>query len=49
MIRYGSLAILKLQSDIKSRIYYPNHALIGLSDSGDEAFCYGAFLSNARA
>ena len=24
----------KLQSDIKSRIYYPNHVLVGLTDSG---------------
>lgn len=28
----------KLQSDIKSRIYYPNNLLIGLTTSQDEAF-----------
>ena len=33
----------KLQSDIKSRIYYPNHALVGLTDSGDEAFVMAHF------
>ena len=33
----------KLQSDIKSRIYYPNHVLVGLSDSGDEAFVMAHF------
>ena len=32
----------KLQSDIKSRIYYPNHVLVGLTDSGNEA--YEAFV-----
>lgn len=33
----------KLQSDIKSRIYYPNHVLVGLTDSGDEAFIMAHF------
>ena len=33
----------KLQSDIKSRIYYPNHVLVGLTDSRDEAFVMAHF------